>query len=459
MDFGILNNFQKLDWFIFFLILCFTIVLVIISDFRNRNNSMLDTLLMGRKLTLLPFIATLVATWYGGIFGTAQIAFNSGIYNFITQGLFWYITYFIFAKFILPRIQRKDSTSLPDLVGRLIGPKSQKVSALFNILNLIPIVYTISLGLLIQMIIPMPFPIAIFTGVAIVTLYSASGGLRAVVISDCIQFLVMFSSVVILFFYCLLSFGVKPFELLPDYYFHPLSKYSLSETLVWGFLALSTLVDPNFYQRSYAAISDNTAKVGIYFSIFIWMIFDISLTFGAMYAKALLPLAESNSGYFEFAFKILPQGMRGFFLAGVAATIMSTLDSYLFLSASTVIHDLFPKLKSKKIYYLLSFITIASFSCVLAIGFDGNIKAVWKAMGSISSAALLIPLIANLYFKNKMSDNYFMITTISSAIIVIFWRLSGLKSATSLDELYPGMLCSIILCLIHFYKVNKKKLI
>ena len=47
---------------------------------------------MGRKLTLPLFIATLVATWYGGIFGVAQIAFENGIYNFVTQGFFWYIS-------------------------------------------------------------------------------------------------------------------------------------------------------------------------------------------------------------------------------------------------------------------------------------------------------------------------------------------------------------------------------
>lgn len=453
MKLDLLSTFKNIDWFIFFIILIFTISMVFISEWRHRKeDSIIDMLLMGRKLTLFPFVATLVATWYGGIFGTAQIAFDTGIYNFITQGVFWYITYFLFAKFILPKIKNQKAMTLPELIGDLIGPKSQKVSAIFNILNLIPIAYAISLGLLIQMLFSINFPMAVFIGVNIVTLYSASGGLRSVVISDCIQFLVMFSSVVILFFYCFLSFGIKPFSFLEDHYFNPLGKYTLTESLVWGFIALSTLVDPNFYQRSFAALNEKTARVGIYFSILIWIIFDISLTFGAMYAKALLPLANEKYGYFEFAFKILPPGMKGFFLAGVVATIMSTLDSYLFLSSSTIVYDLFPRFKKTRFAYLLSFILIAAFSVILALSFDGNIKAVWKAMGSISSAALLLPLTMNLFIKEKMSDNFFITTTISSAVMVIIWRLSPLKEMTQLDELYPGIFVAGLFCLYHSLK-------
>ena len=454
---SLFETFESIDWFIFFIILIFTITMVFISEFRNKKeNSIIDLLLMGRKLTLFPFIATLVATWYGGIFGTAQIAFQNGIYNFLTQGVFWYLTYFIFAKYLLPKVKKYQSITLPELVGDLIGPKSQKISAIFNILNLIPIAYAISLGLLIQMLIHINFAFAVFIGVTIVSLYSASGGLRSVVVSDCIQFLVMFSSVVILFFYCFLSFGTKPLFSLPEHYFHPLSTFSLTEVLVWGFIALSTLVDPNFYQRSFAALDEKTARHGIYFSIIIWIIFDLSLTFGAMYAKALLPLATDKYGYFEFALKILPPGMKGFFLSGVIATIMSTLDSYLFLSSSTIVYDLMPKYRNTKFAYILSFIVIAAFSVVLALSFDGNIKAVWKAMGSISSAALLFPLLLNLFIKNKMSDNLFLITTITSALAVVIWRLSGLKDAFQLDELYPGILVSGVFCSYHLFKAYLK---
>ena len=60
---------------------------------------------MGRSLTLPLFVGTLVATWYGGIFGVTEIAYKQGIFNFITQGFFWYIAYILFAFFLVERIQ------------------------------------------------------------------------------------------------------------------------------------------------------------------------------------------------------------------------------------------------------------------------------------------------------------------------------------------------------------------
>ena len=34
---------------------------------------------MGRKMTLPIFVATLVATWYGGIFGVTALTFEKGV--------------------------------------------------------------------------------------------------------------------------------------------------------------------------------------------------------------------------------------------------------------------------------------------------------------------------------------------------------------------------------------------
>jgi hypothetical protein len=66
----------------------------------------------------------------------SQIAFNNGIYSFVTQGFFWYLSYIIFALFITKKIKKFDAMTLPDLVGQMFGPLSQKLSALFNFINL-----------------------------------------------------------------------------------------------------------------------------------------------------------------------------------------------------------------------------------------------------------------------------------------------------------------------------------
>src|SRR5688572_16930813 len=86
-----------LDWVVFFGVLLLTLASVVYGQSlkkklsQDERMSTLELLLMGRQLTLPLFVATLVATWYGGIFGVTALAYEKGIYNFLTQGVFWYL--------------------------------------------------------------------------------------------------------------------------------------------------------------------------------------------------------------------------------------------------------------------------------------------------------------------------------------------------------------------------------
>ena len=108
-EISLTSQLGNLDWPVFIIILVITFSSVIYgtkirSKSKDETASVLDHLIMGRQLTLPLFIATLVATWYGGIFGVTKIAFNQGLYNFVTQGIFWYAAYLIFAFFMVDKI-------------------------------------------------------------------------------------------------------------------------------------------------------------------------------------------------------------------------------------------------------------------------------------------------------------------------------------------------------------------
>ena len=104
----IVSYLSAADWWVFGLVLALTLAAAVYGHYRKKRpkNNVLDYLLMGRQLTLPLFVATLVATWYGGIFGVNEITFNYGIYNFVTQGVFWYAAYLIFAFFIAGKVAR-----------------------------------------------------------------------------------------------------------------------------------------------------------------------------------------------------------------------------------------------------------------------------------------------------------------------------------------------------------------
>lgn len=441
------------DWAVFSLVLGATIASVLYgqslkSRKEDGKESVIELLLMGRKLTLPIFVATLVATWYGGIFGVTALTFEKGIYNLLTQGIFWYATYLIFAFFLVDKIRSHNVLTIPDLAGELFGPQAQRLTAGLNFLNLLPIAYTISLGIFLQSLFGGSLFLNSVAGVALVTVWSIWGGFRAVVFSDVVQFFFMILSVFLVVVFAWAEFGSPAIlvEKLPATHFDWTGGESISTLLVWGFIALSTLVDPNFYQRCLAADSTKTAKRGILISTVIWFLFDCCTTLGALYARAFLPDAAPQDSYLQFSIQLVPHGVRGLIIAGILAIILSTLDAYLFNAATCISYDFIRlKEKFKVFHHHLALIFVAVISVVLSVFFEGNVVEVWKTLGSFSAACLLFPLLVGQWFPGRISDRNFSLAVISGCVGIVLWRVLNKKySFSTLDEFYIGLLLTII---------------
>lgn len=445
------------DWAVFLLVLLATLASVVYGQvLKSRSSeegkeSVLELLLMGRKLTLPFFVATLVATWYGGIFGVTALTFEKGIYNLLTQGIFWYGTYLLFAFFLVDRIRSHSIMTIPDLSRELFGPRAQRITAGLNFLNLLPIAYTISLGIFLQSLLGGSLFLNTVAGVALVTLWSLWGGFRAVVFSDLVQFFFMILSVVLIVVFAWARFG-SPLTLaghLPASHLDWTGGESLSSLLIWGFIALSTLVDPNFYQRALAAESTKVARRGILISTVIWFLFDCCTTLGALYARAYLPEANPQDAYLQFSIQLVPHGVRGLIVAGILAIILSTLDSYLFNAATCVSYDLFNlKERFRLLHHHVALIGVAVVSIFLGMHFNGNVVEVWKTLGSFSAACLLFPLLLGQWYPGRISDKSFSLAVLSGCVGIVLWRVLNKKySFSTLDEFYIGLLLTTIVLL------------
>ena len=449
---NIFNSLSLWDWAIFFLVLVITWITALcgLQSKRVADSSMVELLVMGRRLTLPFFVGTLVSTWYGGILGVTQIAFDKGIYNFITQGVFWYIAYLIFAFFLVDRLIPYQALGLPHLVCKMAGPKSGKLVAVFNFFHVLPVAYVVSMGLFLQILFEGSLLLSMSVGMGVVLLYSMRGGIAAIVWSDMVQFFVMCIAVFLVLIFSVYSFG---WDFLPANL--PSSHFSLtagehwSDLLIWGLIALSSLVDPNFYQRCFAAKNTSVAKKGILISTVFWVFFDICTTTGAMYARAHFPQADSGKAYLIYALSLLPEGLRGFFLAGILATILSTIDSYLFLAGATLYHDLLPqKFHNKKILYFASMLLVAAICVLLGSVFEGNIMNIWKTLGSYSVSCLFIPLMAVFLFPGKINDRVFFTTSLGGALAVTWSILSN----SSLPGMYWGIGAGLLILLVSALK-------
>ena len=446
---------SPLDWILFCLALLVTFMAIVYGQRlkdqlpEKEKQGTLELLLMGRRLTLPLFVGTLVATWYGGIFGVTTLTFEKGIYNFVTQGVFWYFSYLIFAFLLVKKVKKFEAMSLSDLAGKMIGPKAEKTTAILNFLNLLPLAYVISLGLFLQALFGGDLFINSGIGLFIVVIYSLWGGFRAVIFSDLVQFFFMVLSVLLIVIFAWSTFGSPLWLLdnLPPSHLDWTGGESLWVLLVWGFIAFSTLVDPNFYQRCFAAKDEKTARNGIFISIIFWIIIDCCTTLGALYAKAVLPHANSQNAYLQFAIHVLPSGFRGLMLAGILATILSTLDSYLFTASTCLSYDMINvKNKFKLWHHHVALVLIAILALLVSHLFEGSVILVWRTLGGFSAATLLIPLMLAHLFPGKINDSLFFLSVSLGCVGIVSWKILlkwGVFNS-SLDEFYIGLVLSLL---------------
>lgn len=448
------------DWWVFGAVLALTLAAALYGNFRGKRprNKTLDYLLMGRKLTLPLFVATLVATWYGGIFGVNEITFNYGIYNFVTQGLFWYAAYLIFAFFIADKVTKYQSVTLPDLAGSMFGPKAAKVAAAFTFLYITPVAYVLSLGMFLNMAFGIGVLPGMIYGTLFVCLYTAWGGFKSVVFSDLVQFFVMCAAVFLVVVFSVRAFGGLAFlqTHLPPSHFSVTGGNGVWNTLIWGFIALATLIDPNFYQRCFAAENPSVVKKGVLISTFIWFCFDLCTTAGALYARAVLPQAEAAQAYFFYSVQLLPAGLKGFFIAGILAIILSTLNSFLFIASNTLSFDLLrTRFKNVVLSNRLSLFAAGALAVVMAQMLHGSFKEIWLTMGSYFSACLLAPILAGYLWPKRISDNLFVCAALTSAAAMTAWKCLPLpQNWAQLDAFYIGVATG---ALVLFFNRRKKK--
>ena len=449
------------DWFVFVLVFLFTLLAVAYGRKKFKQSQAkedkAELLLMGRRITLPMFIASLVASWYGEISGATAFTFEHGLYSFLTQSVVWYVAYLVFAFFLINRIPKNNASTFPELVGNHLGKKAHRVTAVLTILNALPIAGVLSVGIFLNFLTGVP----VFTGSAIglfcIFSYSMTGGLRSVVFADLVQFVAMVSAVLMVAIYSVIHYGAPSqlSSLLPPQHLQITGGKPFSQVFIWLFIAMSTLVDPLFYQRALAARDEKQARLGILGATLVWFIFDIASVTGALYARAFMPDVDSNTSYLHYAMQILPPGFRGFLLAGVFSAIVSSLDSHLFSASSMISFDLFPKEKFSKKRLQIAMAGVG-LGALLVTPFFDNIAMVWKVMGSLSSSCLLFPWLLMMLFPKFKSEYRYLLSVRLGLFMSIFGSVLIYLKVDETDLFYYGLFGSLLGYLFSFHPLTRR---
>lgn len=456
-----MKNLSSID--ILLIILYFGLVLFI-GTFKSWKTIKDPThyLLAGRKLTLPAFVATLVASWYGGILGIGEFTFLYGISNWFVFGVPYYLAALIFALFVAQRARRENLYTIPEQLERAYGRQASLLGAFFIFLIATPAAYVLMLGVLIHFFFGWPLWFCVLVGTLFTMCYVYIGGFGSVVRTDILQFMLMYLGFGSLIIFSVTKYGGWDFlqANLPPSHFVWHGGQGPSYILVWYFIALATLIDPSFYQRCFAVKDERSARIGILISILFWVVFDLLSTTAGLYARAVLKdLSIPINAYLELAQNVLPSFFHGLFLIALLATVMSTLDSYSFLAAMTIGHDVVWRIKKNHQvsqitrYTRIGIVLMGLFSILIALYAQSVIK-IWKDVGSIITPALLIPLLTTFSKKYRLRNKMAPIMMLSGAGLALIWlvlRQSGALHDSALhaiEPIYPGLAITALLFLI-----------
>lgn len=421
-------------------------------------------LLSGRKVGLLLFILTNVSTWYGGILGVGEFTYRSGLLSWVTQGLPYYVFALLFAFLFAGKIRNASLFTIPDKLEKSYGSKVGILSALFIFILVSPAPYILMIGSLIKLIFDIELVWALIIAAIFSSVYLIKGGYKSDLYTDVLQFFIMFIGFIIIVVVSIKDVGGIEYltNNLPKEHLQFSGGASSLYILVWFLIALWTFADPGFHQRCYAAKDGNTAKWGIIISVLFWLLFDFLTTTTGLFAKALLPdLSNPVLAFPLYAEKILGSGLKGIFYAALFATIISTANSFLFISGTTFGRDFVQKFKNRNstidlvMYVRIGIVVSVIISVILALTVQ-SVIGLWYLIGSFCLPGIIFLIFGAYYKKLAIDSTYAFAEIIAGSSGSIVWHFVreefDIGSLSVIEPMLVGLLTALVVHLIGMLK-------
>jgi SSS family solute:Na+ symporter len=422
---------------------------------KKTENNEEGFLLAGRKLTLPFFVASLVATWYGNILGIGEFVYSSGIVAWICFGVPYYVSGILFAFFFAKKARILGFRSIPEQIENKLGKKAGFYSSIIILIITLPAAYVLMLGVLFQLFSGFSLNISIIFVSILSLIFLFWGGFKADIWTNSAQFILMYLGFFVIVVFSILKLGdisLLPSKL-PNEHLTPFGNRSIQYVLTWFIISLQTFIDPSFHQRCAATEKSSTAKKGVLISVLLWLLFDLMTILAGLYAKAYLQISDPLQAYPLLAELVLPAFWKGIFIIALLSVIMSTLDSYAFISAVTIGNDIlsrFKRISKKSVIWAtkLGLIITSILSILIAILIPSAIDIIFKT-SSIALPGLLFPVIISYSVKwtirKKIILPLIIIPSIISLLITLEreYNLLHLNFFQEIEPMFAGILISL----------------
>jgi solute:Na+ symporter, SSS family len=298
--------------------------------------------------------ALISANFSGSLYlGLAGAGYDQGIavWNYEWMAT---LVLLVFAILILPIYLQSKISTVPEFLERRYDTKSRKAFSAFTVVTgmLIDSAGAMFAGaLVLQLLFPdVPLMVHIVAIALLGGVYVILGGLEAVMVTDTIQGVLLFTAGAIIFIAVFANFdydwSVLP-ELAPEGGF-TIAPPPDDDFLPWpgiftGALWLGFYVwitNHMVVQKVLSAKNLDHGRWGALFAGFMQLPLLVLLIFPGILARGVFDdLPEPDLAWPALVFEFLPVGVRGLIVAALIAALMSTLDSVLNGASSLVVND------------------------------------------------------------------------------------------------------------------------
>ena len=438
--------------------------------FLKRNKSQEDYYVGGREMTSLHIGLSVVATDVGGGFsiGLGGLGFLiglSGSWMLFTGIIGAWLSAIFLIPIIYPLAKKHNFLSFPEVLNHFYN---RKVAILASIISLVGYIgFTSSQVLAGAKLAAATFPSITITnavllmGVVVIG-YTVLGGLKAVIFTDTIQWIILMIGLILVGI-PLGFIKVGGWEALHIYLpnnFKSLSNISFVQFINWLITIVPIwFVGMTLYQRIYASKDEKTAKKAWFIAgLFEWPVmafmgitlgligrvtFEQGMFTGFGYAPGS-PI-DAEIGLPLLLTHIFPVGLMGLLMSSYFSAIMSTADSCLMAASGNFITDILrlSRHDTKSIRYSqLATLIIGILAILLATKMQ-NVLELMLSSYAFMVSGLFVPVLGFMFFKKPSAKAamYSMLLGGGTTLILI---LTEIALPFSLDAIFFGISFSAI---------------
>lgn len=332
------------------LYMVFSIAIGLYSSIGVKNST--DYILAGRSIPLYMTVTTVFATWFGSesVVGIPPVFINDGLRGIIAEPIGTGFCLIIVGLFYAARLYRMKLFTIGDFYR-------QRYSRLVELLVSLTICASylgwmsaqiVALGLVIKLVFNdmISFEITMFIGLAIVMIYTISGGMKSLVIMDFIQMISIVIGLLVVAFLVAGRFDGGAVEIISTaarndkFVFWPETNFhdTLEFCATFLTLALGSIPQQDVFQRVMASKDERTAVLGstiggIVYIIFcfvpIFITYGISLLSPGIFEQTLESGGDQQRILVDYVFNQTPVFVQVLFFGALLSAIMSTASGTL----------------------------------------------------------------------------------------------------------------------------------